>query len=408
MNPKPTHEPIRVAHLLDARHFGGAEEIARRLIRAAPASGVEARAYILSEGRLAAVLREQGLPVQVFGSSGRLDLRMIGPLCAAARRDGVQIIQAHTSRTHLIARIVSRRLGIKNITTIHSPIALDENHGTTRHPLRARIERLGRPWTDLIVTVSREERDRLIAEEHVPPARIAWIPNGADPVAVDRPAARARLEAELARCGMPTAGLRLVMIAQMRPRKGPDILLEAFARLRQSHPGTLLMIGDDSFTDGVGYLQSLKDQAARLGIAADVLFTGFMPDPWTLAAGADALVLPSRFGEGLPLVLLEAMNHALPIFTSDTTGNRELVHIATPGNPQALPCGWLHPPGDVAALAADLLAAVLDPAAAAARGELGRQTFLKHFTIARIAELYRESYRTLLAPALETRFTIRP
>lgn len=397
MTTAETPEPIRVAHLLDARHFGGAEEIARRLVRAAPASGVDARAYILSEGHLAQVLREEGLPVRVFSSAGKFDLRMLGALARAAREDRVQIIQAHTSRTHLIARIVARRLRIKNITTIHSPIALDENRGAVRHPLRALIERAGRPWTDLIVTVSSEERDRLIREERVPERRVVWIPNGAEPVQPDREAARARLEAELARHGIQTRGMRLAMIAQMRPRKGPEVLLRAFARhLPQDPEASLLMIGDDSFTDGAGYLDTLKQLAAELGIAGHTLFTGFMRDPWSLAAGADALVLPSLFGEGMPLVLLEAMNHGLPFFASNSAGNRELVGMGSEGGVDGWPCGWVHDPGNAGHLAAELYEAFLNRTQLTERGRRGRDAFLRNFTIGRVARLYRDQYARML------------
>lgn len=393
-------EPIRVAHLLDARHYGGAEEMARRLIRAAPATGVEARAYILSEGRLAEVLREQGLPLRVFPSAGRLDLRMLGELARAAREDRVQIIQAHTSRTHLIARLVTRLVargtGMRNITTIHSPIAQDENQGAARHPLRAWVERLGRPWTDRIVTVSREERDRLIGKERVAPAKIQWIPNGVEPLREPleqaRAAARQRLDETLGEAGISGAGLRVAMIAQMRPRKGPEVLLRAFAAFREAGgEGALLMIGDDSFTEGAGYLGQLKAEAERLGIGGQTLFTGFMAEPWSLAAGADVLVLPSLFGEGLPLVLLEGMQHGLPLLASESAGNREL--IDAPGGA----CGWLHTPGDAGQLAEQLSKAFADPTERARRGIRGEQSVALNYEINKVAEEYRKIYEATQA-----------
>jgi len=381
---------IRVAHLLDGRHFGGAEQMVRRLIQAAPREAIEAWAYCLREGRLAEFLRAEGLRVRVLGAAGKYDWRVVGRLERAAREDRIDILQAHTSRTHLLARIVSVRLGIPNVTTIHSPIARDENRSTAIHPLRAWVERLGRPWTHHIVSVGREEAERLSREERVPADKLSWIPNGVDPPPVEaREQARAALSEYLRKEGLDPAAFTVAMIAQMRPRKGPEVLLRAFARWPQAHDGrgVLLMIGDDEFTQGAGYLDSLKTLARDLGISEAVRFTGFMADPWALAGGADLIALPSMFGEGLPLVLLEAMSRAIPLAVSDSAGNRELARDAA--------CGWIHPPGDAAALARHLAEAAADPAATRAKGDAGRRYFMEHFTLGRVIERYRELYERL-------------
>lgn len=391
----PSTPPLlHVAHLLDGRHFGGAEQFVRRLIESAPAAGIDARAYCLSEGRLADFLRAQGLGVRVFASSGRFDFRALPDIARAARQDGLQILQAHTSRTHLVARMLSAYLRIPNITTIHSPIAQDENRSTGRHPLRAWVERLGRPWTDQIVSVSQEEAGRLQREERVAPGRIQWIPTGGYP---PPPEARAAAQTELARWlagrGVAERGLVIAMIAQMRPRKGPEVLLRAFARWRrEGGRGTLLMIGDDEFTGG-GYLarlQALARESGTAGVAGApdaVFFPGFMAEPWRLAGGADLVALPSLFGEGMPLVLLEAMSYGIPIVVSDTPGNREL---AAGGRH-----GWTHPAGDDAALARTLAQAAADAAAREARGAAAHRHFLEHHTLERIQDAYRRLYETL-------------
>lgn len=389
----PSPPTIRVAHILDGRHFGGAEQMVRRLAEASPRATIEAHVYCLSEGRLAEFLRRASIRLRIFPSAGRLDLRFLAAMARAARNDGIQILQAHTSRTHLIARLLARRLGLPNITTIQSPIALDENRALGRHPLRATIERLGRRWTDAICPVSREETERLAREEGVPRAKLRWIPNGIETIPdaqLAGPDRRAALQTFLASESLPPDAFTIAMIAQMRPRKGPETLLRAFAQcdpVRRN--AVLLMIGDDEFTEGAGYLDQLRALAGRLGIEARTRFTGFMPDPWPLAGGADLFALPSLFGEGLPLVLLEAMNHALALAVSDIQGNRELIVESRNG--------WLHAPGDHGTLARQLGEAAADRAATADRGAAGRALFLKEYTLDSVVARHRTLYEELLS-----------
>ena len=363
----------------------------RRLSAAAPPTGVQARVYCLSEGRLAQYLRAENISLRVFHSAGRCDPRPLGTMIRAARGDAIDILQAHTSRTHMLARLMSVRLRIPNVTTIHSPIANDENRSAARHPLRAWIERLGRPWTHRIVSVGREEYDRLIRIERVDPKKIGWIPNGVEPIeTIDRLQSRRRLAEWMAQEKLDPEAFTVAMVAQMRPRKGPETLLCAMAhwRERTGAAGNLILIGDDEFTSGTGYLDSLKMLARELGIADRVRFAGFMDDPWALAAGADLFALPSLFGEGMPLVLLEAMQYALPIAASDTPGNRELLRDGRNG--------WLHRPGDHEQLADQIIDAASDRETTAERGRAGREIILADYTLSRVATAYRELYERLL------------
>lgn len=390
--PRHASGPIRVTHLLDGRHFGGAEQMVRRLVERAPAHRIAASVYCLSQGRLATMLKQERLPFRCFPSSGRFDFKMLAALARAANEDEIQLFQAHTSRTHLLARILSQWTGRPNVTTIHAPIALDENVGRRAHPVRAWVERFGRYWTDHIVTVSREEAQRLQAQERTPPGKVTWIPNGVEPLEQPNwPARREHLLRWLNVRNRPEPRLIIAMVAQMRPRKGPEVLLWAFARWRQQGgpPATLFMIGDDEFTRGSGYLDTLKHMAAQLGILDSVCFTGFSPDPWTLAAGADLFVLPSLFGEGLPLVLLEAMNHELPVLASDTPGNRELIE---PGLN-----GWLHPAGNARQLTAQLDEAARHPRRRRQYGRAGRQRLLEQYTLSGSLERYRQLYEQILS-----------
>jgi len=394
---------LRIAHLLDGKHFGGAEQIVRRLAKGAASTGVEARVYCFDAGRLSDYLAGDGVAYRVFVKRPKLSASLIGDLTAALAEDEIQIVQAHTSRAHFYARLVSRRLGIKNITTIQAPVALDENRGTRRHPLRALIERAGRPWTDSICVVSREERERMVREEGVAPKLITSIPNGvADPWvenvrATDRPG---ELISVLKSNGLAQDAFVIAMVASFRPRKGAETLIDAFAKFRSAgmkRDALLLMIGDAEFAEPE-YLDKLQAYARHAGVLHHTEFAGFQDDPWALARGADVISLPSLFGEGLPLVLTEAMAHGLPIVVSDTAGNRECVEL-DPDNAdrEVRSVGWSHVPGDVADLAGQLIAAASDPARLKESGEAARARFLERYELNRVLAQWRELYESLAA-----------
>jgi len=130
------------------------------------------------------------------------------------------------------------------------------------------------------------------------------------------------------------------VVCALRPEKGLGLLMDAFHRVKASRPGVkLLIVGSGPM---LGQLQSVGD--------ADCHFQPAQPDvaPWLRAM--DIFVLPS-LSEALSNALMEAMGCGCCPLASDTGGNPELVQDGE--------TGLLFPPGDSAALAAQL-ARVLD------------------------------------------------
>ena len=80
----------------------------------------------------------------------------------------------------------------------------------------------------------------------------------------------------------------------------------------------------------------------RLGLQECVAWTGFRRDVTAELLKMDLFVLPSLFGEGLPMVVLEAMAAGVPIVATRVAGVPEAVRdgrdglLATPGDPDDL------------------------------------------------------------------------
>ena len=90
-------------------------------------------------------------------------------------------------------------------------------------------------------------------------------------------------------------------------------------------------------------MASVQERVKQLAIENNFRLTGFVSDeelPFYYNA-ADFFVLPSKSGEGLPLVALEAMACGLPVIATDVGGINEVVmqnygELVPPNQPELL------------------------------------------------------------------------
>lgn len=171
------------------------------------------------------------------------------------------------------------------------------------------------------------------------------------------------------RAPQPDAHPHIAFVGRLDPVKGADLLLDALAALRPSHPGlTASFIGDGPQADHT------RARARTLGLDDVTTFLGAQPEEAVadLLQRADLLVLPS-FAEGLPVVLMEAMATGLPVIASRIAGIPELVRDGENG--------LLIPAGDTVALTAAIDRLLTDPDLRLRMGQDGRATVLADFTI---------------------------
>lgn len=129
-------------------------------------------------------------------------------------------------------------------------------------------------------------------------------------------------------------------VALFRPRKGMEVLLEALAELRaQGLPVRLRAVGGFETPE---YEREVKFLAEKLGLADAIDWTGFTEDVDRELAEMDLFVLSSLFGEGLPMVVLEAMAAGVPVVATRVEGVPEAIRdrrdglLAEPGDPGSL------------------------------------------------------------------------
>ena len=189
--------------------------------------------------------------------------------------------------------------------------------------------------------------------------------------------------------GEPTT---LAFVGRMLRSKGVLDAVAALRKLRERGMAIELLLAgspDDN-------RDSLSEAELRaLGDEPGIVWLGRVEDVRIVWQRAAIAVLPTSYGEGVPLALLEAAACARPIIASDTPGCREIVrHGET---------GLLVPPHDVDALAEAIAALAADPARRRAMGEAGRALVERDFAAPLIAEHTLALYRDLLRARADRR-----
>lgn len=219
-------------------------------------------------------------------------------------------------------------------------------------PPRGRHPRPFRRNVDALIVNSEEIRaEWLRCAPWFPADEVHLVLNGIVPPPPLPPEERAAARAELALA--PSARL-VAGVGHMCPRKGFDLLIDAFAAA--DVPGSELLIVGAGPMEG-----ALRARAAALGLRERVHWAGFRDDVPRILGACDLFVLCSR-NEGMANSMLEAMASGTPIVATGVSGVREALG-AHDGRPAA---GWIVPPGDPAAMAEAIGAALRNPEVARA------------------------------------------
>lgn len=166
----------------------------------------------------------------------------------------------------------------------------------------------------------------------IDPDRIEVIHNGVD---VERFHRRRWQDqgAELRRqAGFGPDALVFLFLGSGFPRKGLDLMLDAFPAVLAQHPhARLLVVGRDSAQT------SYERYARERGIADCVRFLGARSDPEVCYAASDVYVLPTRY-DAFAFSVLEALASGLPVVTTESCGAAELIEPGVQGSVISVSC----------------------------------------------------------------------
>ncbi len=311
-----------------------------------------------------------------FYASGTLFYLSCRRMVAKLHRENpISLIHAHTLFPDGFAAVLlGRELGVPVICTAHGS---DVNV----YPMRSRLVRRATCWTlrhaDRVITVSENLKNEALALAGL--REITVVRNGAmrrNFQPYPRTEARTSLK-------LQPAGKIVSFIGYLRPEKGIEFLLEAFARLHRNDTH-LCIVGDGPLRE------SLIAKAEQLGILENCIFAGRRPHseiPLWISA-SDCVVLPS-LSEGFPTILPEVMLCGVPIIATPVGGIPEAVRDGD--------TGLLVPCGDPEAIARALSTLLADEQVAWRLGtraqEMARQSLTWEANAKKMVEIYEDVAR---------------
>jgi glycosyltransferase involved in cell wall biosynthesis len=334
--------PIRVLHVIQGKHFGGAEQVVLTLVKNFDPDRVAPFVLCLSDGLLLEKLQAAGIPHALIPMGAKTDI--IGPLLKTIRyigAEGIDIVHTHTVRSNLVGRLAAFLSRRRCVTHLHSPI-LRDFADLRRGKINEVVDSLTRPLADYYIAVSHSLRREMESMGFSRP--IVTIHNALD---LERwgtdMAAKPSGTGIRGRFGISPDVPVLALIALLRPRKGVHVMIEAMKTVAERFPNArLLIVGSDDISEDPGYGTRLREMGLQMGIEKHIIFTGFLDDIPSVLKTATLMVLPSLFGEGLPMVVLEAMASGVPVVASRVEGIPEVIEdgvhglLVEPGRPEVL------------------------------------------------------------------------
>jgi glycosyltransferase involved in cell wall biosynthesis len=261
-------------------------------------------------------------------------------LAICFRREGIEIVQCHSSRAILTAGLAAKIAGCRVIWYVK---------GLLENPL---LDRVGFSLANRILFQGEANLKRrypgLIRKFR---NKISILPNGIDLEEIDAAERRAR-DGVVHDLDLREDHVNIVFVGQVMRAKGLDELIEAMAMIQQDNPDTALyVVGDHCIDEYRAYRREIESAIESSGVK-NVNFLGWRKDVHDIVSLMDIFVLPSH-AEGVPKSVIEAMALSKPVLATTVGSIPDLVTSEENG--------ILVPPKDVDALASQLGRLIRDP-----------------------------------------------
>jgi L-malate glycosyltransferase len=311
----PARPKIKVCHLVSGALWAGAEVMAYCLLKGLKAfPDLELSAIALNHGRFAENVRRLGIPVAVVDETRLRFPRILGRVMEILKGEDPDIVHSHWYKENILAFLASG-MGKRSslVSTQHGMPEYGGRRGDAKYIAlhRCNFFILSRYFHGT-VAVSGEIRRLLVERFGFDKSRTLVIHNGTD--LPDRPAQDRSRE-----CFTIGSSGRLF------PVKDYPLMVEIAREVAKRTDGIRFeLAGTGPDGEGIG------DLVHRSGLEKTFFLRGFVNEVSTFYRGLDLYLNTSRH-EGIPMSVLEAMAHGLPVVAPDVGGLREVLNDGVQG-----------------------------------------------------------------------------
>jgi glycosyltransferase involved in cell wall biosynthesis len=308
----------------------------------------------------------------VFEAYGKLSLRAVLGIRKFIKKNRIDVLHTHWYKPDIIGLMAAAGTNCRVVSTPHG---WSKNADFKLHCYEG-INRLIFPFFSAVVPVSREIYQEL---NHLPwlGHKLHLIENGVDLEEIGTVTEINDAIASWRHQGRFVLGY----IGQLIPRKGLDILIQAFASL-DYRSFRLAIVGSGAQE------AELRNLVDRYSLGEYIKFFGFREDRLGFLKGFDAFILPSR-REGTPRCVMEAMAAGVPVIVSNIQG---CLNLVTHNNN-----GLVFEVDDHQNLANQINRLRYDTSLRARLCREAQRHILKQFSAQRMADEYLQLYESLCA-----------
>lgn len=368
---------MKVIHLISGGDTGGAKTHVYSLLMNL-SSRIGITMVCFTDGPFVEEARALGIRTEVF--RGRNIFRTLHKLEALIQKEGCDLIHCHGSRGNMVGAMLSRRVSLPTVSTVHSDYKLDYLGRPVSRLTYGVINSISLRLLDFRIGVSDAMVDLLISRGF-DPERLFAIYNGLDysprPLAMDRKTFWASVGLNADKDSVVVG-----IAARLNPVKDIATLIRGFAKAHASAPWLRLLIAGDGAEETM-----LKNLAKELGVDPYVCFAGWVEDTDSFYAAIDINTLTS-ISETFPYALTEGARAHLPTVSSRVGGVPYLIENGVNG--------FLFQPGDADTLGAHLLQLARDPDLRAKFGQRLYEKGVAEYSLEATVEKQLEIYNKVL------------
>jgi glycosyltransferase involved in cell wall biosynthesis len=313
-----SNRQLKILHIIDSGGLYGAEIMLVNLATEQLRLGMEP--IIASIGELTCgekelekEARRRGLNVKIFRMRPGPNFKGAYKIVRFARSEGIDVLHSHGYKGNILFGLMPKRIRrIPMIATLHG---WTWTGGWDKLKFYEWLDRLSLRFIDTVVVVAETMKNRIGEKKsHVVNNGIPCWENGSSTHLSTTQTSIDSIVANFCR-----EGFVIGAIGRLSSEKGYNILLEAVSELVKTKPEIRLVILGEGEQRSV-----LEEQISKLGIADRVLLPGYIANAGGYISLFQVFVL-SSLTEGLPIVVLEAMQAKVPIVATRVGGVPEIL-----------------------------------------------------------------------------------